>query len=451
MLAGFGTADPANAQRATLDRMVRRDTLPNGMAVIVVENHNTPLATLQVTFRGGAMTQTEDTQGVPHLFEHMLFKAYGGRGRMPFGYALAEIKGSYNGTTTDETVNYFVTVPADKVRDGLDLLAGLVRDPEFTDDHLRTERFIVRGELQRHASEPADQLSDEMRRLLWREYYPRKNIGGDDLSLFAGKKKQLEEIFRAYYVPNVAALIVTGDVVADRVLAQARDKFGGWRRKPDPFVTTPIPDPLPLDSTRAVVIAGDVKAVTIELTWRGPDSKRELAQSHDADLLAQLANDPDSPFQKRLVDRGLFQSARIGFSGRSKGSSIRFVGVARPDSVANALAALNAELRGISDSGYFDEAALRVAKKRRQVETAFAFEQTSGLAYELADWWAGYGIETYVDWNDAIAKRSRSDVAATVTQFMASKPFVVGALAPEKHSQLIARWIGQFVDISSFR
>ena len=84
------------------DRVVRRDTLPNGLTVIVVENHAVPLATAHVVFHGGAMTQTPDLQGVPHLFEHMLFKSYQGGDEGSFGRAASLAKASYNGATSDE-------------------------------------------------------------------------------------------------------------------------------------------------------------------------------------------------------------------------------------------------------------------------------------------------------------------------------------------------------------
>lgn len=65
------SAPTAQAQRATLDRIVHRDTLSNGLTVVVVENHNVPLVTAEVVFRGGASTQTPDLQGVPHLFDEL--------------------------------------------------------------------------------------------------------------------------------------------------------------------------------------------------------------------------------------------------------------------------------------------------------------------------------------------------------------------------------------------
>src|SRR3954463_16583254 len=66
---------PLRAQRAELERRIRRDTLANGLEVIVVENHGVPLATIEADVRNGSFTQSDSYEGLSHLYEHMFFKA----------------------------------------------------------------------------------------------------------------------------------------------------------------------------------------------------------------------------------------------------------------------------------------------------------------------------------------------------------------------------------------
>ena len=65
----------SHAQRAELERRIRRDTLPNGLEIIVVENHGVPLATIEANVRNGSFTQSPTYEGLSHLYEHMFFKA----------------------------------------------------------------------------------------------------------------------------------------------------------------------------------------------------------------------------------------------------------------------------------------------------------------------------------------------------------------------------------------
>ena len=296
------------AQGDSLRRIVRRDSLPNGMAIVVVENHNVPLATAEVVFRGGASVQSDELQGVPHLFEHMLFKSYRGRGVRPFGIDANEIDAAYNGATGREAVSYFLSFPAEHAGEALGLLSALVRDPEFTDEDLQRERFVVRGEIQRTHSQPQFLLADASDRLLWGAFFPRVNTGGDDLSMFSVKKDQLKGFLRTWYVPNNAALVVTGDVKADRVLSMARAAFGDWKRQGDPLAAHPVPAPPPLDSIRAVVLTADVTTVTITMSWRAPGVRSDPRGSRDAVALADVMNDEASRFHRKLVDGGAFQA-----------------------------------------------------------------------------------------------------------------------------------------------
>src|SRR5947209_20544792 len=74
LFLGFSPAI-AGAQRAELEKIIQRKVLPNGLEVIVVENHGVPLATVQINVKNGAYTQTPEYEGLAHMYEHMFFKA----------------------------------------------------------------------------------------------------------------------------------------------------------------------------------------------------------------------------------------------------------------------------------------------------------------------------------------------------------------------------------------
>src|SRR5690348_18373465 len=118
LLAALGALSLApailHAQRAELERRIQRDTLANGMEIIVVENHGVPLATLEIDARNGSFTQSPTYEGLSHLYEHMFFKA---NASYPdpdqFVQRASELGAVFNGTTTEERVNYYVTLPSD--------------------------------------------------------------------------------------------------------------------------------------------------------------------------------------------------------------------------------------------------------------------------------------------------------------------------------------------------
>lgn len=426
------------------DQTIRRDTLPNGMTVVVVENHSVPLATAHVVFRGGAMTQTPELQGVPHLFEHMLFKSYQGGDGASFSNDASLAKASYNGATSDEEVSYTLWFPSDELGANLGLIATLVRDPFFKDKALQTERFVVRNEMQRSESQPAYLLANASRQALWGEWYSRKNTIGTDLSLFAVNAERLKAIYGTWYVPNNAALVVTGDVDPQKVFSEARKHFGRWRRASDPIQANPIPAPPPLDSTFAFVYVHEVQTVTVQLSWRGPTLARDSTDVRDASTLADLVNADESPFQRLLVDAGLFRSARMSADINRYGSELRFTGTTSVDQITSALGGLGMVLEQLGSSEFFEESALVVDGKRDRVARALAFEETPSLASSLGSAWA-IGRLGAMTPDATTPSTTRESIAAFVGRWILKRPYVVGALTPVGTEQSVGTAVAQYI------
>src|SRR5207302_1334586 len=97
-----------------------------------------------------------------------------------------------------------------------------------------------------------------------------QEVGGDRASLAGMTLDRLKQTYARYYLPNNAALIVTGDVSSERVFAQAAEAFRDWRPGPDPFVDHPIPPIAPRAASTVVIVAHDVRDVTIRLALQGP-------------------------------------------------------------------------------------------------------------------------------------------------------------------------------------
>lgn len=137
LLILFAAVTTAPAQRVELEKRIQRTTLANGLEVIVVENPGVPLVTMEAVVRNGAFTQTPAFEGLAHLYEHMIF---GANVHYPqaedFLARLSELGADYNGRTSEEAVNYWLTLVADSVEPGMRALASALREPTFRQDEL---------------------------------------------------------------------------------------------------------------------------------------------------------------------------------------------------------------------------------------------------------------------------------------------------------------------------
>lgn len=446
-LVAFHSA--ASAQRAMLEPIIHEQTLENGMEVMVVENHAVPIATVEVVVKTGAMSQTPEDQGVPHLFEHMLFKGYRGGGGIEFGQEAATLHAAYNGTTSQEQVTYYLTLPSSHASDAIRVLAQLVRSPRFVKEDLNTERFVVLGEFRRNVSDPRFHLQNEISQLLWGSEWPRKNTLGDQVALLAVTPEHLKTIFERYYVPNNTALVVSGDVDPQKIFAAASDKFASWKRAPNPYEQYPVPAMPPLASTQAVVVTGDVNEITVEIQWQGPSVGRDRDDTYAADVFSTYVNDEQSALQKRFVDSGNWHTASFGYSTLDHTGPVSFYGTTSMDHLAAALTVLQAELMVMRGEEYFDPELLKVVEKRRSVATAFQLEESIGLAHTVGYWWSVAGLDYYLDYTDNLSKRGPSDLSGFVARYLGGKPFVIGVLAPEKEAPKVRTFLAQYLEMVS--
>ncbi|MGI9078344.1 MAG: M16 family metallopeptidase [Gemmatimonadaceae bacterium] len=448
ILAAFALVAPCHAvfpQRAQLERIIQRQVLANGLEVIVVENHGVPLATVELDVRNGAFTQTPATEGLAHLYEHMFFKSNTDFSSDAFVRRAGELGAIFNGTTQEERVNYYLTLPSDSLEGGMRLLASAIRAPLFRASELAREREVVLGEYDRNESSPFFRLTREMEQRLYGDQASRKNTIGNRDVIRSAIPAQLTDIQRRYYVPNNTALIVAGDVDPRRVFALAERIYGDWRRAPDPFAADPVPPIPPLTRSEGVIVEEPIGAAVILMQWQGPSVRRDPAATYAADVFSDVLNGSTSRLQRRLVDGGLFQSVGVNYYTLDHTGPITISGQTTPERLREALAAMHAEVEKLANPGYFTTAELEPVKRQRAVGTTMGLERASGFAHQLGFWWSVAGLDYYMGYADSMATQDVTDLRSYARKYIVGKPRVVGVLIAPESRRLLGLTAGELV------
>lgn len=421
----------STAQRTELEKFIRHKVLSNGLEVIVAESHGVPLATIEFNVRNGSFTQRPGTEGLAHMYEHMIFKA---NDVFPepdqFIQRSAELGAVFNGRTQEERVNYYLTLPSDSLAGGMHLMASAIRSPKFLRQELEREREVVIGEYDRNESNPFFPLQQEMDRRLYPGQFSRKNIIGTRQVLQSVTPAQLFEIQKRYYIPNNTALIVTGDVAADTVFKLAEALLGDWQRGDDPFATEPIPPIPPLTGSSAVIMEQPVGAVTVLVQWQGPSVRKDPNATYAADVFSDALNQAGSLLQRRLVDTGLWQSIGVNYYTLNNVGPITISGQTTPEKLKDAMTALHAEIAKLGDVGYISPEEVSATKAERAVSTAFGFDRPSEHAHTIGFWWGVSGLEYYMGYVDSMASQTIEGVRDYARTYIVGKPMVVGVLLP---------------------
>ncbi len=165
--------------------------LENGLEILVIEDNSVPLATIEICVHNGSYTEDHDYNGLSHLYEHMFFKANKDLpSQEQFLARINELGITFNGTTSNERVNYFLTLSNAKVNEGLTFMNSAIRYPLFLQEEMKKENPVVDGEFQRAESNPVFWLLKDMDKKLWGDNFSRKNtIGNHDIILSATPEK----------------------------------------------------------------------------------------------------------------------------------------------------------------------------------------------------------------------------------------------------------------------
>ena len=423
------TAAPTHAQRAELEKIIKRRVLANGLEVIVVENHGVPLATVEIDVKNGSFTQSPEYAGLAHMYEHMFFKA---NEHLPepdqFIDRAAELGAVFNGRTDEERVAYYMTLPADSLAGGMQSIADALRAPLFLKEEIERERQVVIGEYDRNESNPFFHLQRGMDTLLWTPgYYSRKNsIGTRDVILSTPPEK-MRAIKDLYYVPNNTALILSGAITRDRGFQLAERVFGDWPRGADPFAT-PIPNPPPLTETKAVIVEQPVGAVAVSVQWQGPSITTSREDTYTADVLSQVLSNPTSKFQKAIVDSGLAFNVGFSYFTQMHTGPIQITAQTTPDKALAVHRAILEEVEKLGQPGYITDDELRAAQTQVEVAETYGREKPSTFAQTLGFWWAIADVDYYRGYVSNMREVRTADFADFARKFMVGRPRVSGLL-----------------------
>ena len=418
-----GTAAASAPQPQT--KFVNRQ-LANGLEMIVVEDHSIPLVTCELAVRNGSFTEPPELNGLSHLFEHMFFKAnrasLNGEGYLDTIDQLGII---YNGQTQEELVNYYFTTTSPNLPVAMRFMRDAVRYPLFDETQFAQEREVVIGELDRHESNPFGFLSLELNNRLFYKYPSRKNPGGDKDTVRKATTDMMRLIQGRYYVPNNSAIVVTGDVSPEAVFLLVQNLFGDWpRREQDPFTEFPLVQHPPLQKSEGAIIKQPVQNVIIQIGWQGPSIGKDDASTYAADVFSFILRQPNSRFQRALVDTGLVSGVNLGYYTQRNVGPINIVAQTTPENARAAMRAIYDEVAHFDDRDYYTDDQLETAKALLEADDLFSREKLSDYTHVISFWWASTGIDYFRGYLGNLRRTTRADISRYVTTYIQGKPHV---------------------------
>lgn len=440
LLAAFILAAlPARAEKFAPD--ATSFFLDNGLQVVVIPDHRTPVVTHMVWYKVGSADEPEGKTGVAHFLEHLLFKGTEKYPQGAFSRMVAERGGQENAFTSSDYTGYYQRVAKQHLPLVMELEADRMANLVLGEEETVAERNVVMEERRsRVGNDPGSQLSEELDAALYRSHpYGRPTIG------WAHEIEQLNredalDFYRTHYSPNNAVVVIAGDVSEEEVRREAARTYGVLAKRAEIGPRERTAEPPQRAPRKVSLVNQQVEQATLQRLYDVPSyNTTDVKEAAALDVLSELlGGGTTSRLYRRLVVTDKV-AVRVGawYSGTSfDGGQFGLYGVpAAGVELAEVEAAIDAELAAFVDSEITPEELERartglLASAIYAQDSQFALARVFGTALTT-----GATVEEVQNWPEHIAAVTAEEVKAVARKYIDARRSVTGYLLPPERRE----------------
>ena len=419
---------PSSASALSYD--VDETILPNGLKVLLLENHKAPVVTFQVWYRVGSRNEAWRKTGLSHMLEHMMFKGTAKVGPEEFSRLVQANGGQDNAFTSKDFTAYFTNISIERLQVPLELESDRMSNLRLRAEDFQTERMVVMEERRlRTEDNPQAYLIEQVEAAAFQiQPYHWPVIGWmEDIRGFT--IEDLKAYYNLYYNPANAFLVVVGDFKKEEVLSRIEKAFG-------PIPKGAAPDQArdreePQAGERRVLVKKEAQLAYLTMGHHVPN-----IDDPDAYVLevigSILSEGASSRLQRKLVrEKRIALSVDCDYSLVSRDPSLFTVsaGLLPDKNVAEVEGILDEELERLRKETVTEEELL---KAKNQLEAAFVYSQDSLFfqAMVLAEYEIVSGWRKINDYLTSIGRVSQADIMRVAKKYLIKDNRTVGILEP---------------------
>jgi len=414
------------------DMKVTEKVLPNGLKVLLKEEHKAPIVTFQIWYKVGSRNEKLGTTGISHLLEHMMFKGTKQYGPKTFSQMVMRNGGNDNAFTGKDYTAYFENVAADRIAISLELEADRMQNLLLDKKEFLSEREVVKEERRmRYEDDPTSTMVEEMMATAFLAHPYQWPVIGWMADINSITRDDLVNHYRMYYAPNNATIVVVGDFETKTLLPLIEKYFAGIPRGQDvPRVSAVEPRQT---GERRIIVKRQAELPAVFAGYHTPDLKHQDTYALEV-LQGILSTGKSSRIYKSLVyEKQLALYAGGDYDNVANDPNLFYVyaGVMPGKTTEEVEKALYAEIDRIKNEPVTDN---ELQKVKNQIEAGFIMGQDSifyqamllGQNETVASWKV---LETYVDRIRAVTK---ADIQRVAKEYFSEDNRTVGILVPIK-------------------
>jgi zinc protease len=435
LLAFTVSAPGVRAQTTVTSQPPATFTLGNGLKVVVIPDHRTPVVTQMIWYKVGSADETPGKSGLAHFLEHLMFKGTSKHPAGQFSQTVLKIGGNENAFTSTDYTGYFQRVPRDQLGSMMEFEADRMTGLILKDENVLPERDVVLEEYNmRVANNPEARLTEQIMAALYLNHPYGRPVIGWHHEIEKLDREDALAFYKRFYAPNNATLVIAGDVDEKDVRPMAERTFGPVPPQPSiPARRLRPQEPTPV-APRTVTLADPrVEQPNMKRFYLVPSATTAAAgESPALDVLAQLMGNGSNSYLYRalVIDKSLAVSAGAGYQGTSLDATQFTISVA-PKPGVEFTQVEQAVDRVVADVGQNTIPAEDLERVKTQLIAEAIYAQDNQAT--LARWYGaaltiGLSVEDIRSWPDRIRAVTAEQVSAAARKWLDKKRSVTGYL-----------------------
>jgi zinc protease len=413
-------------------------TLDNGLQVVVIPDHRTPVVTQMIWYKVGSADETQGKSGIAHFLEHLMFKGTSKHPAGEFSQTVLRVGGNENAFTSTDYTSFFQRVPSEELGRMMEFEADRMTGLVLKDETVLRERDVVLEEYNmRVANNPDARLTEQIMATLYLNHPYGRPVIGWRQEIEKLDREDALAFYRRFYAPNNAILVIAGDVDPSEVRPMAERTFGAIPAQPAiPMQRVRPQEPEPAASRTVTLSDPRVEQPGIRRYYLVPSATTATAGDSAAlDVLAQLMGGGSNAYlYRRLVeDKPLAVSASAAYQSVSLDSTQFAISVTPKAGVAFSQVeqVIDEVISDIGESGIRSEDLERV-KTQLIAEAIYAHDNQA----TLARWYGGalttgLSIEDIGSWPERIRAVTADQVREAAKKWLDTKRSVTGYLVKD--------------------
>ncbi len=297
-------------------------TLGNGLHVVVIPDHRTPVVTQMIWYKVGSADETPGKSGLAHFLEHLMFKGTAKHPAGEFSQTVLRIGGNENAFTSTDYTGYFQRVPREQLARMMEFEADRMTGLVLKDENVLPERDVVLEEFNmRVANNPDARLTEQIMAALYLNHPYGRPVIGWRQEIEKLDREDALAFYKRFYAPNNATLVFAGDVDAKELRPLVERTFGEVAAQPAiPAQRLRPQEPMPAAPRTVTLSDPRVEQPGLRRYYLVPSAATAAAgESPALDVLAQLMGGGSNSYLYRalVVDSPLAVSAGAGYTGTS--------------------------------------------------------------------------------------------------------------------------------------